>query len=1194
MATIQFEDGTKVNFEGNPTPEDVAFVAEQLGIKKQTQEQPKPKSLASKVGSVGKFVVDASLPSFTEAGQQLAGRLEAPRIAESSALGASQTKAVLENLRNPKNTPESKAKILKLAQEANIQVPEEISRSIQQALGSGAITASTLLPYGKIASGIIGALGATGLKTGVQTLGAIGSGAVGGYVVDVGANMQSGKTGAEALKPGLGTVIGAGIPGAGAAIGGIRTALKDTAPTIINSLIKPLQKGFAYGKDPGRTVSELGIVANSLEELATNIGTARNTIGEKLSQYSKFIPKEFTLNASDALAPFDEAIKAAVSKNNQTLYNRLQQTKQAITNVFSTSLGAITPVGSRLLDNLTYEQGVQIKRLIGDLTEWTGKQTEDESVNGALTRMYGALKGKLDELANKANQEIAAELKKLNRQYADLTSAEVATKYRDVLNKRQNLVNLPGKIGLVGAALTAPFTGGVTAVIAAIASIGIDKALSSPAFKTRLAAWLAKAPSKQVQELFRRFPILQGEFPGDTFLKTKLGQRMDKYVRDTPPGLVIKDVSKDSFSGFTDLSTKLLEKLKGRSTVSRQFIEDLSNSPDLKQPERDLIRRVLGESELPKVDFEEYVKSLPPASQKLNILEPRTGDIPVDPKNVSSYIKVYHGTTKDSADAIRKTGFQIVPNQRHGRYTGDGIYFSPDPIPAGGKYDGGAVLDGYVDVRNYKNVYLPQGRIDWQPSSDLVREWKKKYDGVIVRIKDVDTNTGKTEADFVNEIVTFNPSTVKTKEQLKQLYEATSNTKNGVLRERYPDGANTDNTFGFGNNTDNKLISVPDFANKVKSELLPLDTALSERSKNLGGGQPRYESINLPEELRGPVANYEERVYQSPIKTSGGSVHFNTQDYPGYFAHTRIEDLPDNKTRRVIEAQSDLFQKGRLENEKGVNPKEYMDFMVKQDAFVDEAQKQKFIKDWTEKAKAYDKEMAELSKLEPYRNTWHERVIREEVKQAAKDGKTKLQFPTGETAMKIEGLGDTAGNRWFSLDDADNVPVNRADLEDGSIGVGSEIYQGEGTGSSWIITDVLGDGKFRAIPKDAIDGMEAELADLAGSSPDDAIDLLAKGDTEVKDVLNGAYEVETFDISGKVDTNNPIYKFYEKEVGKYLKNKYGATLIKDPQGVSWWEVNVGKEQSKLPVEAFGAGLIPLGATRTDKEKKKPTQLGQVK
>ena len=56
-----------------------------------------------------------------------------------------------------------------------------------------------------------------------------------------------------------------------------------------------------------------------------------------------------------------------------------------------------------------------------------------------------------------------------------------------------------------------------------------------------------------------------------------------------------KTVAPKVFKGFTDLSTKLLEKLKGRTTVSRQFIEDLTNSADLKQGERDLIRRVLGE-----------------------------------------------------------------------------------------------------------------------------------------------------------------------------------------------------------------------------------------------------------------------------------------------------------------------------------------------------------------------------------------------------------------------------------------------------------------------------------------------------------------------------------------------------------------------------------------------------------------------
>lgn len=68
---------------------------------------------------------------------------------------------------------------------------------------------------------------------------------------------------------------------------------------------------------------------------------------------------------------------------------------------------------------------------------------------------------------------------------------------------------------------------------------------------------------------------------------------------------------------------------------------------------------------------------------------------------------------------------------------------------------------------------------------------------------------------------------------------------------------------------------------------------------------------------------------------------------------------------------------------------------------------------------------------------------------------------------------------------------------------------------------------------------------------------------------------ETFDISGKVDTNNPIYKFYEKEVGRYLSNKYKAKLVTDAQGVKWWEVDINPAMGKAPVEAFG---IVAGAT----------------
>lgn len=77
---------------------------------------------------------------------------------------------------------------------------------------------------------------------------------------------------------------------------------------------------------------------------------------------------------------------------------------------------------------------------------------------------------------------------------------------------------------------------------------------------------------------------------------------------------------------------------------------------------------------------------------------------------------------------------------------------------------------------------------------------------------------------------------------------------------------------------------------------------------------------------------------------------------------------------------------------------------------------------------------------------------------------------------------------------------------------------------------------------------------------------------------------EEFDISGKVDTNNPIYKFYEKDMGKYLKSKYNAVPITDNKGVTWYQVDIKPEYKEQPVLAFGktkVGLLPkLAAGQT--------------
>lgn len=389
-------------------------------------------------------------------------------------------------------------------------------------------------------------------------------------------------------------------------------------------------------------------------------------------------------------------------------------------------------------------------------------------------------------------------------------------------------------------------------------------------------------------------------------------------------------------------------------------------------------------------------------------------------------------------------------------------------------------------------------------------------------------------------------------------------------------------------------INVQEFADRVKTELLPLEVPIKAS---------KYENVTLSDELRGPVANYYERIYQSPIKTSAGDVHFsgvgtnmiNSKDIPvdNYFAHTRIEDLVDNQTRRVIEAQSDLFQKGRLEQEFGSNvlvkntesmkfltPAEQTRLRTISDRYsgkmVSEIPKEIVEEQSKLLSKVADARTKEVSLFQPYRNTWHERLIKEEVKQAAADGKTKLQFPTGETAMKIEGLGDAdvfemrvgttkMGDPLYGIPKPEELEVGKEILRDGS--------------DPWIITEVLGDGKFKAInstnfPTINEDVAKGDFSMLKGTDDEQLIPMLKS------DIENFS---EQFDISGKVDTNNPIYKFYEKQIQRYLKNRYGAKTITDPQGVSWVEIDIKPEYGKTPIEAFGIIPILSGGQRRENQ-----------
>ena len=172
--------------------------------------------------------------------------------------------------------------------------------------------------------------------------------------------------------------------------------------------------------------------------------------------------------------------------------------------------------------------------------------------------------------------------------------------------------------------------------------------------------------------------------------------------------------------------------------------------------------------------------------------------------------------------------------------------------------------------------------------------------------------------------------------------------------------------------------------------------------------------------------------------------------------------------------------------------------------------------------------------------------------------------------MKVEGLGETSN--WISKE----IKTFNAKLTDDLLKVGNNIRNRDGN-TDWIITDILREGKFKAVPKgykEIISDKSQKMSSASkyktvGDMPENVYQKWLKNQLEAR--------IETFDISGKVDTSNPIYRFYEKEVQKYLKRiRPEMKRITDPQGVSWYELTIKPEEAKLPIEAFGAVPFLMG------------------
>jgi len=282
----------------------------------------------------------------------------------------------------------------------------------------------------------------------------------------------------------------------------LEEARNSVSARIINSLIKPLSKDLSYGKNPGRGVASEGLVFNSLEEGAKVITDRKNEIGKAIGQSLKNKP-EVKIDVTQSLSPLDDAMAEAVKggKVNESLISRIKDVKDSLTGNYDIVDGQVTRISDKKLVDLTPEEAFNLKRDVAGLTKYTGNASDDTTINRALQKVYTNVKNQLNE--------VDPNIKQLNERFADLSSAEVAIKYRDLIAQRQNIVSFAPKLAGYGLGGLGIITMNPAAIAGAVLSFGVDRLFGSAAFKTRLASWLSSAKPVEINQLLQLVPEIK-------------------------------------------------------------------------------------------------------------------------------------------------------------------------------------------------------------------------------------------------------------------------------------------------------------------------------------------------------------------------------------------------------------------------------------------------------------------------------------------------------------------------------------------------------------------------------------------------------------------------------------------------------------------------------------------------------------
>jgi hypothetical protein len=364
--------------------------------------------------------------------------------------------------------------------------------------GAVADSADTLAGFSSPAGLVsLGLGGATRIPGAVGKIAKVGLGASSGLFAGAGAESLFDRDPSLSAPDSLQRkLFGAAQVAGGAA--GVPESMRGAAPGIssrlVNSILRPGLKEFDFGRNPGQSVVDAGITANSKAGLLSKIIEARKGVGQQIGDALR-TPQAMakSIDARPTIQPVNDAMADAARTGEQALASRLFDVRQGLTKNMDfaaydpATRQPISPnlveMGDKNLSNVSPADLFGMKRDVGAATKWHGAPF-DADVNQARAGVYG----KMRDAINSTVPEVAP----LNEQYGGLLGAEKSLDKTLRVGERHANLNL-ADISTGGLGALTGLTGSAPEALGSAALAMLARRLfGSTAVKTRAAQLFAK------------------------------------------------------------------------------------------------------------------------------------------------------------------------------------------------------------------------------------------------------------------------------------------------------------------------------------------------------------------------------------------------------------------------------------------------------------------------------------------------------------------------------------------------------------------------------------------------------------------------------------------------------------------------------------------------------------------------------